>query len=102
MGKQSIVLTCRLENVTNLRLPGDEDWYFILQCGQCGEKTDNEIYFNPVEVLEIEVIHLPFFLLSTLFVIYLNSVLNFCRDRKVVPITLQSANSAKGKAQSPS
>ena len=55
MGKQTLMLWCRLENVDNLRLPSDMDWHFILQWSQWGEKTDNEIYFNPIEELDIEV-----------------------------------------------
>ncbi|CAI2381229.1 unnamed protein product [Moneuplotes crassus] len=54
MGKTKLYVSCRLENVDNLRLPGDDDWYFILQCGNCGMNTDTEVYFNPVEEIEME------------------------------------------------
>ena len=55
MGKQRLYVSCKLENVTNLRLPADDDWYFILQCTNCGLNTENEVYFNPVEETEMEV-----------------------------------------------
>mmetsp|Transcript_739 Transcript_739/g.878 ORF Transcript_739/g.878 Transcript_739/m.878 type:complete len:157 (+) Transcript_739:14-484(+) len=54
MGKIKLYATCKLENVTNLRLPEDDDWYFILKCSQCGAETENEVYFNKIEEHEME------------------------------------------------
>ena len=53
MGKQTLVLRCRLENVDELHLPKDEEWCFIMSCSQCGEKA-GEQYFNAVEEYEME------------------------------------------------
>ena len=94
MVKQIVKLVCKLENVTNLRLPDDEDWYFILQCGQCGEKTSNEIYFNSIEELEMQVSGLTYYLNYYCLCSLLNRVL------KESPTTLPNAKGARESAQS--
>eukprot|EP00996_Jenningsia_fusiforme_P004246 NODE_5057_length_723_cov_58.513353_g4694_i0.p2 GENE.NODE_5057_length_723_cov_58.513353_g4694_i0~~NODE_5057_length_723_cov_58.513353_g4694_i0.p2 ORF type:complete len:152 (+),score=27.33 NODE_5057_length_723_cov_58.513353_g4694_i0:82-537(+) len=49
MVKLDVLLKADLENVTNLRLPEDENWYFVLEF----EGERKEVYLTPAERMQI-------------------------------------------------
>lgn len=54
MGKIDLQIACNLENLTNLDMPKDEEWYFKTECINCHEKSENPIYFTLAEVTQMQ------------------------------------------------
>jgi hypothetical protein len=54
MGKIDLRIKANLENVTEVFLSPDEDWYFEVSCTTCGEAHDKKIYFVLSEVQDMQ------------------------------------------------
>lgn len=53
MGKIDLQIKCRLENLDELAMKPDDDWYFVTECSHCHERSDNKIYFTLSEVQDL-------------------------------------------------
>ena len=54
MGLLELQFCATLENVTKLHLPPTEDYHFKVRCTHCSEEHANPIYFNLVEIKDLE------------------------------------------------
>eukprot|EP00806_Schmidingerella_arcuata_P003851 Macronucleus_4492.p1 GENE.Macronucleus_4492~~Macronucleus_4492.p1 ORF type:complete len:168 (+),score=33.81 Macronucleus_4492:1-504(+) len=54
MGRLSLQIRATLENLAGIKITPDSDWNFKVKCTNCQELSDNVIYFNLVEKVEIQ------------------------------------------------
>ena len=54
MVKLDLQVAARLENLSEISLHPDEDWYFTTKCGKCGEINPNKIHFKLVDLQELQ------------------------------------------------
>ena len=54
MGILELQFCATLENLTSLQLPPSDDWHFRLKCTNCQEEHPNLIYFNLIEIKDLE------------------------------------------------
>ena len=53
MGKIDLQISCKLDNVRDLLLSEDEEWWFTTKCTNCQEANNTKIYFTLMEVFDI-------------------------------------------------
>lgn len=53
MVKFDLQISCKLENVKDLMLPEDEEWWFTTRCSNCQEPSNTKIYLTPMDVFEV-------------------------------------------------
>lgn len=53
MVRLDLQIACNMENLREISLPADEDWYFTTKCTHCNETSDQKIYFKLIEIQDI-------------------------------------------------
>lgn len=53
MVRLDLQVSCNMENLREVSLPADEDWYFTTKCTHCNEISDQKIYFKLTEMQDI-------------------------------------------------
>ena len=53
MGKITLEVCCNLENLKQIEIPADAEWYFKTKCNTCQEES-GIIFFNLVDKVEME------------------------------------------------
>lgn len=54
MGRIDLQLMCNLENLDQLHMKEDCEWYFRTKCASCGEIHDTPIYFVLSQIQDME------------------------------------------------